>query len=165
MSEATPRFALPFIIPGQAQKEFFHNEALTSIDLALHPAVQASPLGAAPASPAEGECWIVAPGAGGPWSGKAHQLAMWTASGWRFVPPREGMAAWNKQAGHAIRWDGTNWSTGELTCASLHIGGEQVVAARQPAIANPTGGTVVDAEGRTAIASIIAALMSHGLVD
>jgi hypothetical protein len=28
MADTTPRFALPFILPGQAQKELFHNEAL-----------------------------------------------------------------------------------------------------------------------------------------
>mgnify|MGYP006199852597 CR=1 FL=1 len=36
MSDATARFALPFILPGQAQKELFHNEALTRLE-ALDP--------------------------------------------------------------------------------------------------------------------------------
>ncbi len=40
MSEETPRFELAFIIPGQAQKELFHNEALTTIDLLLQAAVE-----------------------------------------------------------------------------------------------------------------------------
>ena len=35
MSDATARLALPFIAPGQAQKELFHNEALTRIDALL----------------------------------------------------------------------------------------------------------------------------------
>ncbi|MET1113243.1 MAG: DUF2793 domain-containing protein, partial [Allosphingosinicella sp.] len=65
MADTTPRFALPFILPGQAQKELFHNEALVRIDLALHPAVEGPPASAPPPAPAAGECWIVAPAAGG----------------------------------------------------------------------------------------------------
>ena len=61
MADMTPRFALPFILPGQAQKELFHNEALVRIDLALHPAVEGAPAAAPPADPEEGRCWVVAP--------------------------------------------------------------------------------------------------------
>ena len=32
MTDATPRFALPLLAAGQAQKELFHNEALTLPD-------------------------------------------------------------------------------------------------------------------------------------
>ncbi len=33
---ATPRFALPLLFAGQAQKEFFVNEALLRADMVLH---------------------------------------------------------------------------------------------------------------------------------
>ena len=29
----TPRLRVPFLSPGQAQKEFFHNEALQTFDI------------------------------------------------------------------------------------------------------------------------------------
>ena len=44
MSDRTARLGLPFILPGQAQKELFHNEALTLVDAALHPAVESDAL-------------------------------------------------------------------------------------------------------------------------
>ncbi|MFN3387429.1 MAG: DUF2793 domain-containing protein [Allosphingosinicella sp.] len=165
MSEATPRYELPFLIPGQAQKEFFHNEALTRIDAALHPCVEAAGAAAAPAQPEEGQAWIVGAGAGGAWAGQEGSLAIWTAGGWRFVAPREGMSVWNREAGHAIRWDGAGWSGGELAGSALLVGGVQVVSARQPAVPSPSGGTVIDVEARQAVAAIIATLMSHGLTE
>jgi hypothetical protein len=165
MADTTPRFALPFILPGQAQKELFHNEALARIDLALHPAVEDAPAPAPPADPEEGQCWIVAAGAGGDWSGLEGMLAMWSEGGWRFVAPAPGASAWNKAAGVPLLFDGAAWREGALVCAGLEVGGVRVVGPRQPAVPSPSGGTIIDAEARAAIAAITAALMSHGLVE
>lgn len=74
MGEATTRLALPFIVPGQAQKEFYHNEALVRIDMALHACVEGE-LASPPANPVEGECWLVSAGASGAWSGKDKTIA------------------------------------------------------------------------------------------
>ncbi len=165
MSEATPRFHLPFLIPGQAQKELFHNEALTRVDLALHPTVEEGPLNGPPPIPAAGQCWILGPAPTGVWTGKPHQLAMWTEAGWRFVVPAVGMEVWNKAGALRMRWNGTEWSVGELVCTKLVVGGQQVVGERQPAVPSPSGGMVIDAEARAAIAALTAALMSHGLIE
>lgn len=35
----TARLKLPFLVPGQAQKELFHNEALQIIDMLVQPVV------------------------------------------------------------------------------------------------------------------------------
>jgi hypothetical protein len=165
MADTTPRFALPFILPGQAQKELFHNEALVRIDLALHPAVEAPPAAAAPPAPAVGQCWIVAAAAGGEWSGRDGMLAMWSEAGWRFVAPSPGTSAWNKADGVPLVWDGAGWLAGELVCSGLRVGGLKVVGERQPAVPSPSGGTIIDAEARAAISALTAALMSHGLIE
>jgi hypothetical protein len=165
MADTTPRFALPFILPGQAQKELFHNEALARIDLALHPAVEGPPASAPPADPDEGACWIVGPAASGDWSGREGMLAMWTEGGWRFVAPAAGTSAWNKAAGLPLLFDGADWREGELVCAGLEVDGVRVVGQRQPAVPSPSGGTIIDVEARTSIAAITAALMSHGLIE
>ena len=39
----TPRLALPFLSPGQAQKEFTHNEALQTLDFLIAGAVEEAP--------------------------------------------------------------------------------------------------------------------------
>jgi hypothetical protein len=165
MADSTPRFAMPFILPGQAQKELFHNEALARIDLALHPAVEEPPLADPPIDPQEGRCWIVAPAATGDWTGRDSSLAMWTEGGWRFVAPAPGMAAWNKAAGVPLLWDGFQWREGALLCAGLVVNGVQVVGPRQAGVPSPSGGTIIDEEARTAINALTAALMSHGLIE
>lgn len=165
MTDTTPRFALPLLIPGQAQKELYHNESLLALDIALHAAVEGDPLADPPDSPARGSSWIVGTAATGNWTGEDGKLACWTDGGWRFVAPIAGMAVWNTSAGYWIRYDGTAWNDGALSVAVLTIGGQQVVGARQPAIASPSGGTTIDTEARAAIDALIATLISHGLTD
>jgi hypothetical protein len=89
---------------------------------------------------------------------------MWTDSGWRFSSPTEGLTVWDRTDGFARRWDGSAWTSGQLDCSALRVGGEQVVGAQVPSPPNPSGGTIIDAEARSAIDGLIAALMSHGLI-
>lgn len=165
MTETTPRFGLPFILPGQAQKEFFHNEALAAADSLLHPSIEDGPLEAPPADPEPGESWVIGTSAQGAWSGRECQLATWTAGGWRFFAPSPGMTVWKTSAALPLQWTGTAWTEGELRASKILIGGQQVVGARLPPIASPSGGTIIDAEARSAIGAVIVALRSHGLID
>jgi hypothetical protein len=164
MDEASPRFGLPYLVPGQAQKEHFHNEALLRIDAVLGAraeGVAANP----PGAPGEGACWIVAAGASGAWAERENSLAMWTASGWRFIAPTPGLRVWNEAAGGEWRWTGSAWTAGELFGSALFVGGQMVVSQRQPEVPSPSGGTTIDAEARAAINQIIVALKSHGLIE
>lgn len=162
MTDATPRLGLPLLQPGQSQKEMSHNEALILLDIA----VQGVALGVAdtpPASPEEGACWIVGAVPGGAWTGMAHAIAAWTAGGWRFLPPREGMRLWiGRIQGFALFRDGA-WHVGEAH-GKVFVEGVQVVGERCAAVAEPTGGTVVDAPARAAIVAVLEALRSHGLI-
>lgn len=164
MSDASPRFGLPFLLPGQAQKEHYHNEALALVDAALHAAAEGGPAASPPAAPQPGQCWIVAAGATGAWAGQDGRLAAWTEGGWRFVVPAPGMAVWDKAQGYWLHWDGAGWSDGALPASKVTVGGQQVVGERQQAIPSPSNGTTIDAEARAAVDQIIAALMSHGLI-
>ena len=165
MTDTSARFALPLILPGQAQKEAFHNEALTRLDAALHACVEEGPLADPPADPEAGRSWLVGAAATGAWAGKEHALASWTAGGWRFVSPVAGMLVWNIDLGCWLHWSGSAWSDGSLPAAALVIGGEQVVGPRLPDVPSPSGGTTIDAEARAAVDAVIATLKSHGLIE
>ncbi len=165
MTEISARFALPFILPGQSQKEVFHNEALVRVDAALHACVAGEPTADEPIAPGPGDSWIVGPGAAGAWAGKTDNLAIWTAGGWRFIPPVPGMSVWNIDAGFRIHWTGTAWSSGEWPVGVLSIGGQQVVGSRLESVPSPSGGTIIDTEARAAIDAVIVALRTHGLIE
>lgn len=162
---ATARFALPLLYAGQAQKELFFNEALTLADALVQACVEAVGIDIPPSDPDPGHCWIVGTAPTGEWSAVAGALALWTESGWRFTPPREGMTAWSAGDELPVHYMGGSWRIGRIAAAQLVIDGEQVVGAREPAVEDPDGGGVVDAEARTAIEGILAALRGHGLID
>lgn len=165
MTEKSARFALPYILPGQAQKEVFHNEALAALDVLVHAGVEGPALELPPSSPEAGQCWIVAPGAGGAWAGQDQKIACWTSGGWRIAGPAEGMKVWDKAAGYWRHWSGTSWSDGRVPAAGFLVEGQQVVGPRLAALPSPSGGTIIDLEARAAIDAVIVALKSHGLTD
>lgn len=148
MSGTTGRLALPMLEPGQAQKEATHNEALATLDLATQASVMAVGVDAPPAAPLVGQSWIVGAAPSGAWAEHANALAGWTAGGWRFVAPFEGLSAWSVADGSLARFDGAVWR----------------IAARGAAIADPAGGSVTDAEARAGVAAILAALRAHGVI-
>lgn len=160
----TSRFALPLLQPGQAQKEMFHNDAIAALDMIVQPSAEAINVNTPPTTPESGQIWIVGSAPTGAWGGKVGQLACWNAAGWRFVPPVEGMLVWVIADALSARFAAGLWVLGEEVCANLVIDGDQVVGPRQSAIATPSGGAVIDAESRAALAAVLTALRAHGLI-
>ncbi|CAN5613807.1 hypothetical protein BH10PSE14_BH10PSE14_08840 [soil metagenome] len=162
--DRSARLALPLLAAGQAQKEVTHNEAAILLDLLVQPAVVAVGADTPPTAPDEGDCWILGTSPTGDWAGHAKAIAGWTAGGWRFAAPIEGMTAWVAESGCAACFAAGSWIMGDLAGARVVIDGVPVVGAQSGAITEPTGGSFVDAEARSAITSILAALRGHGLV-
>lgn len=162
--DLSARLSLPLLNAGQAQKEVTHNEALTLLDLLTQAVVVAVGVNVPPEAPVAGQCWIVGTAPEGAWSGYAQALAGWGESGWRFCAPVAGMRVWSDADGANVRFEDNRWSIGIVCAAAVKIGDVQVVGERQPAIAEPTGGTVIDVEARAVLACVLAALHTHGLI-
>lgn len=138
----TPRFAMPLLFAGQAQKEVTVNEALTRVDLLLHGAIEGERT-APPAAPALGSLWLVADDAQGEWLNRDGELAGWTEGGWRFVQPRAGMRLYDKELA-VFRQFTLRWEVFSAPSA-------------------PAGGAVIDSEARRAIAELFSILAKQGI--
>lgn len=143
-ADSSPRWSLPLLFAGQAQKEIFVNEALARLDALLHAVVEGE-AATPPASPVEGEAWIVGSGASGAWLLQDGTLACRQSGQWLFLAPTEGMLAFDRGAGQRRLFSG-GWSAA-------------------PTVPAATGGTTIDTEARAAIGAIVAALSHYGLIS
>ncbi len=143
-TSTTPRMGLPNLFAAQAQKEFTVNEAFALIDALLHPVVEGE-TDNPPASPIEGECWIVGSQPTAEWVGNAGRIACRQSGNWLFVSPSEGLVAFDKSAGRIARYDGA-W----LLASVVNM---------------PSGGATVDAEARAAIGEIVGAMTAAGILE
>lgn len=143
-SARTPAHGLPYLFPGQAQREAFVNEAFARLDALVQPSVRGE-IADPPAEPSPGDSYIVADDATGGWAGQERALAVWAENRWLFQPPREGARIYDASAGG-------------LACFTA-AGGWQRFAA--PAL--PGGGVTQDSEARATLAAVVAALRAAGI--
>tara|TARA_R110000824_G_scaffold65989_1_gene171462 strand:- start:71 stop:520 length:450 start_codon:yes stop_codon:yes gene_type:complete len=141
----TARLKLPLLAAGQAHKELFHNEALARIDFLIHPTVQAIATDPAAIIPVPGQSWIVGSGATDEWLEHEDQIAGWTGNGWLFIMPLALMRVYIESLGNFAVYSGS-WQLAST-------------------IGSPATGAVIDAEARSAIDSILAALEAQGFLQ
>jgi len=139
----TPRFGLPNLFMGQAQKELFVNEAHALVDALMHCAIEGE-ASDPPAVAADGENWLVAAPASGAWAGQEGRIACRQAGNWIFAAPRDGFRVLDRQRGQEL----------------FYASGWNIPAAPM----EPSGGANVDAEARLAIAEVVAVLRVAGLI-
>jgi hypothetical protein len=162
--DQSARCGLPFLAPGQAQKEWFHNEALQRIDMLLCPVVEGPAVATPPASPVAGACYIVGVAATGAWAGQDGAIAAYSDGGWQFVTAVEGAQVLDNASGQIVVRRSGAWEVGVVRAQEVRINGLTVLRERQPAVPNVAGGSVVDTQCRAALAGILAALRTHGLI-
>ena len=109
MSDTTTNLLLPYILAAQAQKHVTHNEALRLLDGLVQLSVLDRDLAAPPASPADGDRYIVANGGTGDWTGWDLNVALFTDGTWLRLPPRAGWCAWVEDEGLLLVYDGAVW--------------------------------------------------------
>ncbi len=128
MPDTTSNLSLPYILPAQAQKHVTHNEALQLLDVIVQLAVIARDLAVPPPSPAVGDRFIVAAGAGGVWAGKSAQIALFTDGAWQFFVPNIGWTAWIVDEEKVATFDGSVWSAQGTAPLSFDILGISAAA-------------------------------------
>ncbi|MBN8483914.1 MAG: DUF2793 domain-containing protein [Sphingomonadales bacterium] len=140
---STPRLGLPLLFAGQTQKEGYLNETAARLDALMFLAIEGEAANPPPA-PLDGQSWLISPAASGDWLGHDGQIAIRQGGNWLFALPVDGLRLLDRASGQEWRFSG-GWRIPD-----------------RPAL--PAGGTTIDAEARAAIAGIIAALETAGVV-
>lgn len=133
---------MPLLFAGQAQKEFYVNSALNSLDVLVHTSVSGTS-NTPPTDPNEGETWLVTSNAQGDWAGHVDKIAIYSSGGWSFIAPSQGMRLFDNSQGRFMHFD-TSWFSAS-------------------SVSSPEGGAVIDAEARASIDGLIAALQEAGI--
>ncbi|HEY4123758.1 MAG TPA: DUF2793 domain-containing protein [Rhizomicrobium sp.] len=110
MTTETPRTGLPFIAAAQAQKHVTHNEALAELDALLGARFLDRDLAAPPASPSDGDAYLVHATATGAWASQEGKIAFCLDGNWRFYAPFAGLVALVIDEGKFIAFDGSAWN-------------------------------------------------------
>ncbi len=157
---SSPRLALPFIQPGQLQKEVVHNEALLRLDGLVQ--IEAEPAAEVPTSPTVGRVHLVEGRPSGAWADRQNCLATYTEAGWSFVEPFDGLTV-QLRDGRTASFRAGGWERGVVHASTILLDGRRVLAGQADAIPAPTGGAVVDQEARAVINQLVQLLRQHGL--
>jgi hypothetical protein len=130
-------------LAGQAQKEFFVNQALCLLDAVQMRTVKASQ-SVPPALPIDSDCYRVKAPATGAWAGREDRVAVRIAGDWHYVEPVQGMTLFDQAADSML----------------IYRSGWKLAVA--PAL--PAGGSAIDAEARAALGAVIQALKEVGIL-
>jgi uncharacterized protein DUF2793 len=113
----TPNLALPYLAAAQAQKHVTVNEALDHLDGLVQLSVISSSLTAPPASPTDGDRYIVVASATGAWTGWDDSVAHFSGGAWLRMIPQTGWIAWDQAVGGITTFDATSGWTALATGA------------------------------------------------
>lgn len=105
---STEILGLDELLSSQASKEVTHNTALRQLE-GRSVRVKDKDLTAAPGSPANGDTYIVGPGATGAWSGQSGKIAHYYGGAWHYWSPVEGVRVWINDEDLLYAYDGSAW--------------------------------------------------------
>lgn len=114
----TPHLGLTLLEQAQAQKELTLNAALYRVEALLNTSVLDKDLASPPASPTEGDVYIVAASATGGWSGHEGEIAYFEQI-WRFIQPNNGLMLWVADESKFYQFDGADWGETSTSASTL----------------------------------------------
>ena len=105
----TPRAGLPQLSEGQAAKTVSINEALSKLEALTVGGIISRTLTTPPASPVEGDLYIVPTSATGVWSGQATKIAHYLNGAWQFYTPASGWHLFSIPDAKFVWFNGSAW--------------------------------------------------------
>jgi Protein of unknown function (DUF2793) len=105
----TPLLVLPYLAASQAQKHVTYNEALSLLDGIVQLSVISRALASPPATPSDGDRYLIAASPTAAWAGHAGQVTLRMDGAWRFLSARKGWVLWIEAENILTVFDGTAW--------------------------------------------------------
>lgn len=119
---STNNLDISFLDISVKDKETAINEGFQRVDALMNTGAISRVLTTPPASPANGDLYIIPSGATGVWGGQTGKMAFYHSNwGWVFTTPREGMQLWVNNEDVMYVFNGSAWvlaSAGSITYAA-----------------------------------------------
>ena len=110
MSDSTPRLRIPELVSMQEANCATWNEALVQLDAFVDLYLLGQYVNAPPASPADGDAYLLGGAPTGAWSGYAYKIASCIDGAWRFYTPFNGLRAYVATSGAFIVYVNGTWT-------------------------------------------------------
>lgn len=108
------KLGLPYLAASQAQKHVTHNEALSILDGLIQLAVNSRGQATPPATPVDGDRYLIAAAATGDWLGRSGQIALRMEGAWRYFTASEGWRLWVSDEDVLLVFNGATWNAGSV---------------------------------------------------
>ena len=117
--DRSPKLRLPYILASQADKHVVVNEAFGRLDLMVQLRVRSQSLTLEPATPQDGDTYILPPGATGTaWATATRgQIARFSGGGWSFDTPSIGWLAYCEDEDCLVMYKASGWSQSNFRAA------------------------------------------------
>jgi hypothetical protein len=112
MPDTTPNLGLSYMLASQADKHVTFNASLSALDVYVQARAKSRTISSQPASPVEGDAYILPPGKSGTnWSGFSdHALAVWQDGVWRAFDTKIGQSAFVLDEANQIIRQASGWA-------------------------------------------------------
>ena len=143
----SPNLTLPYLDAAQAQKHVTHNDALRVLDALVQPAVLSRVVTAPPATPADGDRYIVPAGATGVWAAQVTKIAAYQDGAWAYYAPRTGWSVWVVAESALLIFSGGAWGSALSVLQNLSLLGVNTTADATNKLAVRSAATLFDNVG------------------
>jgi len=140
----SPNLTLPYLDAAQAQKHVTHNDALRMLDALVQTSVLSRVLTAPPATPADGDRYIVPVGASGVWAAQAGKIAAFQDGAWAYYAPRTGWVAWVVAENVLLIFNAGAWGSALSVLQNLALVGVNTTADATNKLAVKSAATLFD---------------------
>jgi len=147
MSDETPRLKLAQLVSLQELNTVTWNEALAQLDTLVDLCLLGQFVNTPPASPADGDAYLLGGAPTGAWSGYAYKIAACLDGAWRFYTPFNGMRAFVTTNSVVILYLNGAWAAIGSTDFATKSGTETLTNKTLGTTILPGSGSLVGAHG------------------